>query len=67
MRMTEKSLLAVKNKQIADLEECLAGFMVIAALNGAYLSDELGEWASSKLKGKHRTPVQVWKSIVPGK
>ena len=55
-----------KDKLIADLEECLAGFMLTAAMNGAYIDEEMAEWAKSKLKGKARTPVQVWRSIVPG-
>ena len=53
----------IEDKRIADREECLAGFMLVAATNGAYLDDEMAEWAKSKLKGKTRTPVQVWREI----
>ena len=55
--------LSDKDQRIADLEECLAGFMVTAALNGAYLTPEMSDWAKAKLKGKQRTPVQVWREI----
>jgi|FAXJ01.1.fsa_nt_gi hypothetical protein len=58
--MPEKS---INDKRIADLEECLAGFMLVAATNGAYIDDEMAEWAKSKLKGKLRTPVQAWREI----
>lgn len=47
----------------ADLEECLAGFMLVARMNGAYLDDEMIEWCRTKLEGKQRTPVEVWRTI----
>lgn len=46
-----------------DLEECLAGFMITSAINGAYLGDDMKEWARKKLEGKQRTPVEVWMEI----
>lgn len=54
---------ADKDKRIADLEECLAGFIITAGLNGAYLSPEMIEWSRETLEGKTRTPVQVWREI----
>jgi hypothetical protein len=53
-----------KDTQIADLRECLAGFMVTAKLNGAYVSDEMLHWCAKHLQGKQRTPVQVWNEVV---
>ena len=50
-------------QKIADLEECLAGFMGVGAMNGMYLSPEMVEWCQLKLRGATRTPVQVWREI----
>lgn len=53
-----------KDKQIADLKECLAGFMVVAKMNGAFISDEMLKWCVPHLTGKTRTPAVVWEEIV---
>jgi hypothetical protein len=53
-----------KDTQIADLKECLAGFMVVCKMNGAYISDEMLQWCVTQLKGKQRTPAAVWNDIV---
>jgi hypothetical protein len=49
--------------KIENLEECLAGFMLVGALNGIYIDPELTDWAQEQLKNKKRTPVQVWQEI----
>ncbi len=53
-----------KDKQIAELKECLAGFMVVAKMNGAHISDEMLQWCVPHLTGKQRTPAKVWEEIV---
>lgn len=53
-----------KDKHIADLKECLAGFMVVAKMNGAAISDEMLKWCVPHLTGKQRTPATVWSEIV---
>lgn len=53
-----------KDKQIADLKECLAGFMVVCKLNGVFITDEMLNWCSNELKGKQRTPATVWNDII---
>jgi hypothetical protein len=53
-----------KDKQIADLKECLAGFMLTAGMNGQYLEPDMIRWCQIQLTGKQRTPVQVWREIV---
>lgn len=58
---------ANKDEQIADLEECLAGFMLTAGMNGAYLTPEMIEWCRVRLTGKQRTPVQVWYALTTPK
>lgn len=50
-------------QKIADLEECLAGFMLCGANIGLYLSPEMVEWCQAHLKGKTRTPVQIWREL----
>ncbi len=55
--------LTEKTKRIADLEECLAGFMVCGQMNGMYLTEEMQEWCKKQLVGKKRTPVQIWREI----
>jgi hypothetical protein len=46
------------------LLEALAGWMAAAATNGAYLPDDMREWAASILQGKTRTPAEVTRSII---
>lgn len=48
---------------VEDLQECLAGFMALAAINGAYMLDEAFEWFSSKLRGKERSPMMIWRGM----
>ncbi len=50
-------------KQISDMEECLAGFMICGALNGMYLTPEMEEWCTKVLTGKKRTPAQIWQEL----
>lgn len=50
--------------ELKDAKECLAGFMLSAAINGAHLDSEMEEWAMNRLKGKPRTPSQVFQSIL---
>ena len=50
----------INAKQIAEIEECLAGMMICGALNGMYLSPEMEAWCTKVLGGKKRTPAQIW-------
>ncbi len=52
-----------KSKRIADLEECLAGFMLCGAMNGMYISPEMETWCKKMLKGRTRTPAQIWRDL----
>lgn len=61
--MTKINSKSKKDKQIADLEECLAGHMMCLHLNGGYLPKEMLRWCFTKLKGCKRTPVQVWYDV----
>jgi hypothetical protein len=47
-----------------DLLEALAGWMAGAAINGAYLPDEMRAWATAILQGKTRTPAEVTRAIM---
>ncbi len=49
---------------VADLEECLAGFIAIAGTNGAYLSEEMVRWSKNKLEGKEDTPLKIFLRIL---
>jgi hypothetical protein len=42
-----------------DLCEALAGWIVVAAMNGAMVSEDLLDWAGKHLNGKPRTPAEV--------
>jgi len=59
---TEKLIVNALNRH-DDLEECLAGFIMVAGINGAYLPEDVKEWAKKKLEGKQRTPAQVWNDL----
>ena len=48
----------------AELEECLAGFMAAGAQRGLYLDEGMVGWIKRVLKGKKRTPVEVWRPLV---
>jgi hypothetical protein len=42
-----------------DYEEALAGWIAVAATNGAYVSSELLAWSRGVLAGKQRTPAEA--------
>lgn len=62
-----KTIIGVLDRETAahidNLEECLAGFMLTAAMNGVYIDQEMQEWAMKRLVSKQRTPVQVWHEV----
>ena len=50
-------------RHIANLEECLAGYMVSCAINGSYMTDEMSAWCHARLKGAQRAPAAVWREV----
>lgn len=48
---------------LPELVESLAGWIVIAQMNGAH-TGEFGEWASGVLKGSKRTPAEVTRAAI---
>jgi hypothetical protein len=51
-------------ERLTDALEALAGWMVLAAINGAYVSNDLLEWGNETLRGKTRTPVEVTRAAL---
>lgn len=50
-------------QHIANLEECLAGFMAIALLNDVFMTEDMKQWAHDRLVGKARSPAAVWRKV----
>jgi hypothetical protein len=48
-----------EGERLTDALEALAGWIAVAAENGAYVSEDLREWSSGTLRGKSRTPAEA--------